>query len=88
MIYKTTAYNSKTNHHYANNPKTYKGKVTHARTCAHTHARARARTHTHTHTHTHKELTPNNHAMTFNTTSITVLVLAQHVSTYRALQFV
>jgi hypothetical protein len=43
---------------------------------------------THTHTHTHKELAPNNYAMTFNTTSITVLVSVQHVSTYKALHTV
>jgi hypothetical protein len=39
-------------------------------------------------THTHKELAPNNYAMTFNTTSITVLLSVQHVSIYKALQTV
>ena len=43
---------------------------------------------THTHTHTQKELAPNNYAMTFNTTNITVLVSVQHFSTYKAPQIV
>ena len=64
MIYKTTVYNSKTNHHYANNPKNIWRK---------------GDTHTHTHTNTNKELAPKNYAMTFNTTSITVLVSVQNV---------
>jgi hypothetical protein len=40
------------------------------------------------HARAHTELALNNYAMTFNTTSIIVLVSVQHVSTYKALQIV
>jgi hypothetical protein len=101
MIYRITAYNLKTIITQII-PKMYEGKVSlslththpHARACAHTHMRMHSCTHAHTHTRAHmhtereRELAPDNHAMTFNTSSITVLVSVQHVLTYKALQIV